>query len=78
MRIQPLTVSRHTTTRVFRAVIPLLLAAWISLEGSVRMTAARQDSQRITIRRRGSQPSSPGPAEYFTGSVTRELDDRTS
>jgi 4-carboxymuconolactone decarboxylase len=31
--------------------------------------ASKEDSQRIAITRSGSQPSSKGPAEYFTGSV---------
>ena len=30
------------------------------------------DSQKITITRSGSQPSSQGPAQYFTGSVRIE------
>ena len=35
----------------------------------VQMATASQDSQRVTITRSGSQPSTKGPAEYFTGSV---------
>jgi quercetin dioxygenase-like cupin family protein len=43
--------------------------AGASSGGGVHMAVGRQDSQKITVTRRGSQPSSQGPAEYFTGSV---------
>ena len=45
---------------------------FVALGEGVNMVAASQDSQRITITRRGSQPPSTGPAEYFTGSVRIE------
>ena len=32
-------------------------------------TTSSQGSQTITLTRSGSQPSSKGPAEYFTGAV---------
>jgi quercetin dioxygenase-like cupin family protein len=38
---------------------------WLSLLAS----AASESSQAIRITRSGSQPSRPGPADYFTGSV---------
>jgi quercetin dioxygenase-like cupin family protein len=37
--------------------------------GSNSDPAASNDSQKIVITRKGSQPSSVGPAEYFTGTV---------
>ncbi len=41
-----------------------------AVSGSAAPSAASsQDSQTIKITRSGSQPSSKGPAEYFTGSV---------
>src|SRR5687767_7317477 len=33
---------------------------------------AMNEAQTMTVTRKGTQPSSPGPAEYFTGSVRVE------
>jgi quercetin dioxygenase-like cupin family protein len=38
-------------------------------ESGAPSVAATEDSQTISITRSGSQPSSKGPTEYFTGSV---------
>jgi quercetin dioxygenase-like cupin family protein len=59
-------------------VISLLLLAWASapanqaraaLGSGASPVASSEDSQTISITRSGSQPSSKGPVEYFTGSV---------
>jgi quercetin dioxygenase-like cupin family protein len=46
-----------------------LLASACSHSNQGRVVASSEPSQAITITRSGSQPSRPGPAENFTGSV---------
>jgi quercetin dioxygenase-like cupin family protein len=64
--------------KLIATVISLFLLAWASTpanraraaSGSTASpVASNEDSQRINITRSGSQPSSKGSAEYFTGSV---------
>jgi len=44
-----------------------VVAAVLSL--SLLASTSSESSQAIKVTRSGSQPSRPGPAEYFTGSV---------
>jgi quercetin dioxygenase-like cupin family protein len=71
-------IERATTKRLATTVISLALLAAASAQanqagatsGSGAAPAASvQDAPTITIARSGSQPSSKGSAEYFTGSV---------
>ncbi len=59
-------------------VMSLFLLAWASAPANqaraasgsnASPVASSEDSKTISITRSGSQPSSKGPAEYFTGSV---------
>ena len=55
-----------------RAAMKLLAATVMSLSSPASVFAQANpggDSQAVTITRSGSQPSSKGPAEYFTGAV---------